>query len=1127
MPGPDSNATAGADDPGDAGEAILRFAGSRPSWMQDALRRLTTQGRLEGQDRAEVLNALKAHHGLPTSAAVPPPIPMAREHVRTFTPRDVRLLAIAEPGDVNRLASGQTLTFEDRGITVVYGDNGTGKSSYFRIPKSVGRGRAAKPRRGRERPQILGNVYRASPIPPAPRAVLKVLDSGCPRDVEWTLGGPIVEALQDIHVFDQHAVPIYVDDDCSHEVVPFGLQVFDQLVELCRDLEADLQREAAAVQAECARLRPPITPTSEAGRFLASLTHETTAERIAEAVAWTEDDEASLARLEAALGDGRQLVQLTDSRRRIETARARCAALETTTSEAAAEELRSLVAGLEQAEALAASVARGGLTDAPVDGVGSEPWRAMFNAARRYSEEVAYPTMGFPNTGADSRCVLCQEALSEAARQRLRRFEELAGEEAQRGVKEAERRLDEAVDGIQVPEALHSIPRELNAALASLGSWLQTPGDPDLPERVERFLRAAAARATAMAQAGRTRSPSATDLAPLPQSPIPELSELLGLVVNAQERAEGALQDRTASEAQRDELQARKHLASAVEAVRTIVEKLGIVNRLEACRRELRTGPITAEGTRLKQKHLNAAFQAALTAELKALRLADVHVRSDAVGKDGVLVTKLRLADAASRAVTPGDVLSRGEQQVLAIACFLAELQATGAAGAVVFDDPISSLDRDRSEEVARRLVKLAATRQVIVFTHDIAFTYLLEDFASREGVPWGARTLEKRGSLGAGFVVDGLPFALKRIDSRINVLESQDLPRLRKSQAAGGDQYARDVTAIWARLRTTWEGTIEEKLFNNSIKRYQREVKTRSLEGVPIPLQLKRLVREAMSRLSAREVHHEATELTRSLATPEDVEAEIAALREFMQCLAEALAAEKALPVPKTTPRVPPPPPQPPAATPKAPPRSTAAPAAERERGDTPDVARLEAVSALPSARLAGLARDPRGRQVHRTWEGAELKQLTEAVVTIRDARVDLKPVPLEKFLLGRSRSGMLPVACIVETGSRKMTFVHSKDDLETALERERRRSGRVQDGELRVATLRDPAALQHALAALRELGLQIEDLCKNRDSEAELFAGASARWTLTLDGREVPVFGLDDLAQLVGRLGPLAGVA
>ena len=44
--------------------------------------------------------------------------------------------------------------------------------------------------------------------------------------------------------------------------------------------------------------------------------------------------------------------------------------------------------------------------------------------------------------------------------------------------------------------------------------------------------------------------------------------------------------------------------------------------------------------------------------------------------------------------VRPSGVLSEGEQRVVAIAAFLAELSTSTAQSPIVFDDPVSSLDR-------------------------------------------------------------------------------------------------------------------------------------------------------------------------------------------------------------------------------------------------------------------------------------------------------------------------------------------------------------------------------------------------------------------------------------------------
>ena len=56
---------------------------------------------------------------------------------------------------------------------------------------------------------------------------------------------------------------------------------------------------------------------------------------------------------------------------------------------------------------------------APIEGVGLESWKFMWEKARKYSEEVAYVEKQFPFIDDDALCVLCQQPLAEEARVRL------------------------------------------------------------------------------------------------------------------------------------------------------------------------------------------------------------------------------------------------------------------------------------------------------------------------------------------------------------------------------------------------------------------------------------------------------------------------------------------------------------------------------------------------------------------------------------------------------------------------------------------------------------------------------------------------------------------------------------
>ena len=117
---------------------------------------------------------------------------------------------------------------------------------------------------------------------------------------------------------------------------------------------------------------------------------------------------------------------------------------------------------------------------------------------------------------------------------------------------------------------------------------------------------------------------------------------------------------------------------------------------------------------------VNQQFELLFTDECNALRAPELRV--EFVGRQGLAHRRKTLGGRYK----PSKVLSEGEQKVLALADFLAEARLAGITAPVIFDDPVSSLDHRRINEVARRVASLADDNQVIVFTHDIFFAATL-----------------------------------------------------------------------------------------------------------------------------------------------------------------------------------------------------------------------------------------------------------------------------------------------------------------------------------------------------------------------------------------------------------------
>src|SRR6202046_562246 len=114
---------------------LVTWAEKRPAWQRDALRRLVTGEALDDQAIAGLtelcLDPARTH------------TPISQSHIvaETSAAEPISLISIKNPTAINALASQQELSFEPAGLTVIYGDNGSGKSGYVRVLKHACRTR--------------------------------------------------------------------------------------------------------------------------------------------------------------------------------------------------------------------------------------------------------------------------------------------------------------------------------------------------------------------------------------------------------------------------------------------------------------------------------------------------------------------------------------------------------------------------------------------------------------------------------------------------------------------------------------------------------------------------------------------------------------------------------------------------------------------------------------------------------------------------------------------------------------------------------------------------------------------------------------------------------------------------
>ena len=240
--------------------------------------------------------------------------------------------------------------------------------------------------------------------------------------------------------------------------------------------------------------------------------------------------------------------------------------------------------------------------------------------------------------------------------------------------------------------------------------------------------------------------------------------------------------------------------------------------------------------------------------------------------------------------VRTSEILSEGEARVIAIAGFLAELRLAPHANAIVLDDPVSSLDHVFTWKIAARLAREGLTRQVIIFTHNIAFLMELRDSAialAKSGTPVGVavHTLRRDGG-SAGITTGGAPWHAMKVYQRAQYLD-EFVQKIKPLYPDNMVKYNEKAAYVYGLLREAWESCVEEELFYNVVCRYRNSVHTLKLIEVDIEDSDSHCVDLHMSKASTWMTGHDKSKvLHHDRPAPEELLIDINALRLFSKAI-------------------------------------------------------------------------------------------------------------------------------------------------------------------------------------------------------------------------------------------------
>ncbi len=779
--------------------ALADWANSGDEWIRFLVRHVLATGRpLAAPTLDDAYDLFREEKGLdPRSMGIEPALEVELGVVQREAA--LTIARVDEVHGVNALAPGAVIDFND-GLTILFGENGTGKTGYARILKALAASRKADP--------ILPNVHEDAPS--SPRARIDYSLGGVPGLLQWT-GETGKAPFTRMSVFDSPAVNFHVDDDLEYVYTPATLALFTHVTNALQAIQ-----EKAGVEVR------DLTPSSGAllSRFKRGSSLYPKIETLGAST-----DLAELEALQIAGVEGEE--RLTELQRSLGALQSNAAGTQLAALRrvqrviAVAAGYASTVAGFDAAAyeddvsehhrlAQEYSAFRDALfAAARLPAAPDETWQRFIVAGEAYRRHLQ-------DVGAASAdlCLYCRQSLSDDAARLLDRYGALLEDVLAT-------RLDDRREALaRSAELLSSQP------WAEVDTFLDEQEAPeDAPDYVLLLGEVSGFRSeinSAVASGSALDPALIAALASIAQR-LDVLSTEIGASIDELDRR---VQDRDVvmGELQREllEHEARLELGKVMPDIRVRVARAKRAHQLEILSRKLPATlrQVTELSKAASEALINQNFEALFAEECNALRAPEL--RLEFVGRQGRAQRRKVLAGKHR----PSKVLSEGEQKVIAIADFLAEARLTGITAPVVFDDPVTSLDHRRINEVADRVAALAKDNQVIVFTHDILFaTNLLSRFEKTTKCTYFQ--VSDEGGKGQVARATGPRWdTVKNITKQINAT-------IEAAKKAEGELRASLVRTGYDWIRSWCEVFTEMELLQEVTQRYQPNVKMTMLPKI------------------------------------------------------------------------------------------------------------------------------------------------------------------------------------------------------------------------------------------------------------------------------------------------------
>jgi len=776
----------------------------RPAWLKCAANNILGKGELEEDDYKELVElCIKEAKGEITDQDNCD-ITFSFDKTSNVS---IRLDSIDNIHGINALAPKNPLEFGKSNLSIIYGQNGSGKSGYVRILKHICGARLPG--------KLLPNVFENEQVDQKCDITFEV--NGIKKTITWKKNSQSIEDLKTIDIYDISNGKIYVNNENEVTYEPPLLNFFSDLNAVSEVLSGKIEELINQKTSKLPAIPQNIQET-EISKWYDKLTHKISDKSIDRSTAWNKKDQKKLKELRERLSTespAEQAKKVATKKQRLDNLIVRTIHHVRQLSDIACKRIFELNIQATLKEEAAKTAAEKIFETAPLSGIGTPIWEQLWQKAREYSEEIAYPNDTFPVTKDGARCVLCHQPLSDKAKDRLVSFEEYVKGQLRIEAQGKRNEYDKAIESLKVVDDAETLTTNLEAIGIDKN---------ELTDQLQQLCNVL-----------RQRQQKITSVDNIEQLPsIPKSWELLKKArhlssdyysKSEQYKKDAKDDNRLDLSNEAKELEAKEWISKQKEAIKEEVQRLQQIGILKSAKRLTNTMALSKKKNSLAEELITDAYIERFNDELTKLDAYWIQVELVKTGvSKGKVLHKIQLKKAHKQ--VPDEILSDGENRIVTLAAFLADVTGKTIPAPFVFDDPITSLDEDFEEAVVNRLVELSKDRQVIVFTHRLSLTGLLDDASKKAGKDAHFISIRKE-SWGTGNPGD-VPINVKKPHRVLNDLMNSRLSQARKKFEGDGRQvYEPLAKAICSDFRILLERMIEDVLLSNVVHRFRRALNT------------------------------------------------------------------------------------------------------------------------------------------------------------------------------------------------------------------------------------------------------------------------------------------------------------